>query len=294
MNAPRSNAPHLRASLALPLLVSMLLIGGCASLASSAGARLAERLSAAIMDQNDPETVRDGAPAYLLLMDGLIEDEPDSERFLRAGARLYGAYAAVFVDDPLRARRLADKSLAYVRRAMCLRHATVCDSQAGHFEAFAAALAGLDRGDVPLLYDYATVWAGWVDAHRDDWAAIAELPKVGEALERVVALDEGHERGGAHLYLGILKTLLPEAAGGRPEEGRAHFERAVELSTGRNLGVKVEFARRYARLTFDRELHDRLLSEVLAADPQAPGLTLLNTIAQRQARLLLDSAASYF
>ena len=39
--------------------------------------------------------------------------------------------------------------------------------------------------------------------------------------------------------------------------------------------VKVEFARTYARLVYDRELHDRLLEDVLAADPDVPGLTLV-------------------
>ncbi|MDH4015412.1 MAG: TRAP transporter TatT component family protein, partial [Chromatiales bacterium] len=63
---------------------------------------------------------------------------------------------------------------------------------------------------------------------------------------------------------------------------------------GRDLSVKVEFARTYARLVYDRELHDRLLGEVLAADPDVPGLTLFNVLAQRQAEILLASADDYF
>ena len=58
--------------------------------------------------------------------------------------------------------------------------------------------------------------------------------------------------------------------------------------------AKVEFARRYARLVFDRPLHDRLLNEVLQAPANVPGLTLSNTLAQRSARELLKSADSYF
>ena len=34
--------------------------------------------------------------------------------------------------------------------------------------------------------------------------------------------------------------------------------------------------------------------EVLAADPQAPGLTLSNTLARKEARELLDDADDYF
>jgi hypothetical protein len=45
---------------------------------------------------------------------------------------------------------------------------------------------------------------------------------------------------------------------------------------------------------FDQALHDRLLDEVLAADPKAPGLTLINTLAREQARQLKDSSKDYF
>ena len=54
------------------------------------------------------------------------------------------------------------------------------------------------------------------------------------------------------------------------------------------------FAEHYARLMFDRPLHDRLLNEVLEAEVQAPQLRLMNAIAKRQARQLLSSADAYF
>jgi hypothetical protein len=58
--------------------------------------------------------------------------------------------------------------------------------------------------------------------------------------------------------------------------------------------TQVLYARHYARLVFDRPLHDSLLREVMDADPQAPGLTLANTLAREQARRLLDDADDYF
>ena len=87
---------------------------------------------------------------------------------------------------------------------------------------------------------------------------------------------------------------MPPALGGRPEDGRAHFERAVEITGGRHLLVKVFFAESYARLVYDKELHDRLLRDVLAADVAAPELTLMNAIAQEQARVLLETSDDYF
>ena len=92
----------------------------------------------------------------------------------------------------------------------------------------------------------------------------------------------------------MINTLRPPALGGKPEVGRGHFEKAIALSDGRDLSAKVEFARSYARLLYDRELHDKLLNEVVSADVEAPGLTLLNILAKRNAELLLADADSYF
>ncbi len=277
-----------------PLLLSVLSMTGCASFATSATSKLADNLSNAILNQNDPETVEAGMPAYLLLVDSTIEGDPRNERALLAGSTLYGAYASAFVKDPERARRLARKARDYADRALCVRDPRLCNVMERPYDEFAAAIANLKVGDVPSLYTAGTAWAGWIQANSSDWNAIANLAKVKVMMTRVVELDETHSHGEAHLYLGVFATLLPPALGGKPEEGRAHFERAIEISAGRDLIAKVEYARRYARVVYDRPLHDRLLREVLEADAAAPGLTLSNVLAKRQARELLATADSYF
>ena len=145
-----------------------------------------------------------------------------------------------------------------------------------------------------MLYRFGTTWAAWIQANADDFAAIAELGRVKSLMARVVELDEAYDYGGAHLYLGVFETLLPPGLGGRPEIGRTHFERAIELSDGQHLLTKVMFAEQYARLVFDRELHDHLLNDVIETDPAVPGLTLMNVIARQQAADLLESADAYF
>jgi hypothetical protein len=267
---------------------------GCASMVSSATSRMAQNLSAAVLNQDDPETVRQGAPAYLLLVDSLVADDPQSSALLQGGARLYVAYATAFVTDPVRARRLTRRAVEYADRALCVDLPSACAPAARSADGFEAALAGAGAAQVPVLYTWAIAQAGWIQANSEDWNAIAALPKVEAALKRVVALDDAYERGAPHMYLGILATLRPAALGGRPEEGRRHFERAIDLSDGKNLMCQVQFARYYARLVFDRPLHDRLLKEVLAAEAVQPGLTLSNTLAKEQASKLLADANAYF
>ena len=113
-------------------------------------------------------------------------------------------------------------------------------------------------------------------------------------MKRVVELDEGYRDGTAYTYLGVLNSIIPAALGGKPEQGREDFETSIELAGGRDLMTKVLFAREYARMVFDRDLHDRLLTEVVEADPEVPGFTLTNTLAQEQARVLLDESDDYF
>jgi hypothetical protein len=279
----------------LPALLLMLLaLGGCSSLASSATNRLASNLSSAILNQDDPDTVEEGMPSYLLMIDGMIEGDPQNENLLLTGSKLYGSYASAFVKDPERARRLARKARSYADRALCAHDASLCNLLEKPFDEFTKTIEALKTGDVPMMYASGAAWAGWIQANSGDWNAIASLPKVKAMMERVVELNEAYDHGEAHLYLGVIATLLPPALGGKPEEGRVHFERAIALSAGHDLMAKVEYARRYARITYDRALHDKLLHEVLDADAAVPGLTLSNVLAKQQARDLLASADSYF
>jgi len=255
---------------------------------------MTDGLAMGIANHNDVATVRDGTPAYLLLIDGFILKDPDNQDLLLAGARLYDIYATVFVEDAERAARLAAKAHDYGRRALCQEYADVCRYDEGSYDAFSREIVKVEADDLPLLYGYATAWVGWIQANSNDFRAIAELPKVELAFEQIVTLDARYERGQAQLYLGVLRTLRPPSLGGKPEVGRAHFEQAIKYSDGRNLYVKVEYARRYARLMFDQELHDRLLNEVLTANPKENGLTLNNILAQEQAHQLLASSAAYF
>ena len=275
-------------------LVGVFLLSGCASIMGSVTGGLASNLSAAILNSDDPAMIRDGAPSYLILIDSLVAGSPDNSTLLAQSAELHSAYAGAFVEDPVRAARLNSKAKAQILRSTCLSLKNACRLESRDFDEFSAWVDAQGPSSVPALYNLGSIWAGWIQGNSSDFAAIAQLGRVKALIQRVADLDPEHANGGAFLYLGVFETLLPPAMGGRPELGRQHFERALTISNERNLIVKVMMADQYARLMFDRELHDRLLQEVLAAEVQAPGLTLTNTVAQERAQLLLDSADDYF
>ena len=263
---------------------------GCASLIGGAAA---DTLSAVILNQDDPALIESGVPAYLLAIDGLISQHPDNVALLSGGAQLFAFYGSSFV-TPERAVTLTTKARRYGDRAICLVHAPACHWADTDYTQFVAQLEAVDKKDIGPLYSYAVAWLAQLEATSEDWTAVAELPWVEAVLERALALDETYEDGQLHAYLGILNCLRPPALGGKPDVARDHFERAIELSGGRDLSIKVEYARRYARLVFDQELHDRLLTEVLDAPVDAPGKTLFNVLAKQEAETLLASSKEYF
>lgn len=255
---------------------------------------LQENLSRAMLNNPDPETVKEAMPTFLIATDALIASEPKNPEHLQKGAELYGAFAVLFIDDQERARRLVNRAQKYGEQALCYDVNFTCDLDKTDFEGFVEVLNKLGPGAVPSLYAYTVSWLSWARFHSDDWTVAANLPKYRSALKHIIALDEDYRHGSAHIYLGILESLRPPSLGGDPETARRHFERAIKMSDGRNLSAKLELARSYARLVYDRDLHDRILQEVLEAPVEAPGLTLQNVLAKRQASDLLKNADDYF
>lgn len=252
---------------------------------------LAEDLSATILNSDDPDTVRAGIPAYILMVDSFLRSDPENTSLLLAASALNGAFTAFTEGD--QQKRLARKALDYALAAACAEGG-FCSLKTDPFSTFEEHIQSIGAEDVAVFYEVGVAWTGWLQAHSDDWSAIAELDRAKLVMARVVALDETYSDGGGHLYLGGMETLLPASMGGRPEKGREHFERAIEIAGGKYLMTKVIYAEQYARLVFDKVLHDRLLQEVIAADPVAPDMTLTNVLAQQRAAALLADSDEYF
>ncbi|HTA65052.1 MAG TPA: TRAP transporter TatT component family protein, partial [Xanthomonadaceae bacterium] len=165
------------------VLITLFVLPGCASVVQKASDQFAANLGSAVLDSDDPATVRDGLPAYLLLLDSLIVGQPDDRKnvsTLLAAAKLDGAYAGNFTgDDKARAQGMSKKAFDYARRATCAKDGALCAAIDGNVEVFSAIVKS--DGNTELMYGLASAWAGYLQSHSDDWGAVADLPKV-EAL----------------------------------------------------------------------------------------------------------------
>ena len=279
---------------ALVISALALALSGCASLMSSAASGLTDSISDSVLNQDDPETAKAALPTFMVLIDGMIRDNPDDPDILISGATLYASYGAIFAGDPTRASRLTTRARNYAQTAMCEAYAPSCGWPGATYDEFVATLDGIGPKHAEYLYTYGFASLVFLRAHSDDWNSLAELPQMEALFNRYMDISGDAVNGAVYTYMGILLTLRPPALGGEPERAREYFEKAIAETGGKDLGAKVEYARGYAKLLYERELHDRLLNEVLEADPYQDGYTLSNVLAKEQAEALLAEADDYF
>lgn len=279
---------------ALLIGVAAITLSGCASLISSATSGFTDNLSASILNQDDPETARAALPTFMVTIDSLLRSNPEDPDLLASGATLYASYGAIFADDEVRASRLTSRARRYALKAMCETYAPACGWPDNNYDEFVATLDGIKPRNSEFLYTYGFASLAYLRAHSSDWNSLAELPQVEALFNHYLDISGDEVNGSVYTYMGILLTLRPPALGGEPERAREYFEKAIAITDGRDLSAKVEFARGYAKLLYERELHDRLLGEVMAADPDYDGFTLSNVLAKEQAAALLAEADDYF
>ena len=278
----------------LLLLMLVLSLSACGQLISNAKQEFAEDLSATILSFDDPETIKKGVPAYLILISCMIRGEPENADLLESGAQLYGAYASGFTDSAESRKNLARRAFDYASRAMCIRDQRFCNVKTLSYFEFEKLLASVEKSQAEHLFVFVSSWAGVIEANSSDWNAVADLPKVKSGIQRVLDIDDTVSNGNAHLYMAVMESLLPPTLGGKPALAKKHFDRAIEISQGHNLMAKVLYAEKYARMLFDRKLHDELLQQVIDADVGPQDQILVNTLARQRAAELLSSADDYF
>ncbi len=286
-------------ALAVPLFTA-----GCSmqQLATRATADLLFDGMAALNAETDLELAEASAAASLTLVEGVLRRSPDRIELRLLAAEAYVGYALAFVEQtaPQRAADLYRRGRDHARHAWRVqargdRLPEPEDTLWFDLDALEGHLAQLDARYVPVVFRTAQGWGGMVNNRRSDPELLADLPAIAALAEFVVRHDPGYGFAGAHALLGALEASTPAALGGTPDAGRAHFERALELTGERFLMHHVLYAATYAVAVQERALFDALLTTVRAADPDLlPEQRLPNAVARRRAQALAAAAGDLF
>ena len=228
-----------------------------------ATATLLEDIAKSAYKQSDTRVIREGMPAYLLLMDGMVEAWPDNARLLIAAAQGYATFASAFVEaqDIAYAKLLYARAKEYALRS--LEQIGLKNPAIQPFDDFEGSLKGFEKTDVPYMFWAAMCWGNWIRLNTGSMEAMAELPRVELLMKKVLQLDEGFHYGGPHLFMGVWYASRPKMAGGDLKAAQAHFLKAIELGQGKFLMASIYYADQYAKKTFDKELYVSILEKVL-------------------------------
>ena len=282
----------------LILIALISLLASCSTsktLTVATTASLLEDVAIASYKQSDLNLIRQGMPSYLMLIDGMVEALPDNKRLLISAAQLYAAYASAFIQDENReyAAALYARARDYGLRALVQNGFN--DPATRPFDDFDFGLSELGKQDVPYIFWAASCWGGWISLNQGSMEAMAELPRVEKMMKRVLELDEAFYYGGAHIFMGVLDASRPAVAGGDLKRARNHFLKAIELGEEKFLMANIYYANYYAKKVFDRRLFIEILQKTLEIPADVtPELTLLNTVAHKKAKEMLDRVDDYF
>lgn len=195
--------------------------------------------------------------------------------------------------DQQRAARIAayEKGSRYGERALATNpaYAHLVSSGAHGDDALVACTAD----DVPALHWYYANLARWVN-EQGIQKAMLERERILKLATRVNELDPGYFHGAGPRLLATYHAKAPGMAGGDLEQAKAEFERSIAMAPD-YFATKVLMAELYATKKRDKALFERLLSEVVNADPGVlPDVVPEQKLEQENARVLLRRAGDLF
>jgi len=257
---------------------------------------------------DDPDLVKAAVPFSLKLMEGLLAENPNHKGLLLASASGFSQFAYAFVQqdaDELedsnfaaaenlraRARRLYIRARNYGLPGLELAHPGFDKNLRADPK---AALQAAGAKDVPFLYWTAASWAASISLSKDNPDMVADLPFPEALIDRALALDESFDHGAIHSFLVTYEMSRPNASTNAEAHSRQHFERAMQLNRGLQVGPLVALAEAVSLQKQDLQEFETLLHRALALNPDMkPEFRLANLVMQRRAKWLLSRTDQLF
>ena len=245
--------------------------------------------------ETDLQLAEDSMPANLGMLNGMINLDPENAQLHTFAAQAYYGLSYGFNEDsqPERGSAFYLRGLKHGLTALELNGAK--DLKNTPIANFEEQVGKMGEDDVAAMFWTASNWGKWIDMHRDDAEAIAQLARATALMQRVIELNDTFYFGGAHIYFGVYYGSRAPILGGNFVKSRQHFDHAREITDSKLLIVDLLQAQYLARQQHDQQdFHDRLTAILNAPDDLMPELALQNQIAKRKAALLLKKENEWF
>ncbi|MCZ6484726.1 MAG: TRAP transporter TatT component family protein [Acidobacteria bacterium] len=265
---------------------------------------LAESEKSYLSDE-DPELIAAAMPFNLKIIETLLETSPEHRGLLLSATTGFTFYAYGFVEPEAqvieeqdfdgaeqirdRASRLYSRAFHYGFRGLEVEHPGFADRVRREPE---NTVAVLELEDVPLAVWSAAALGAAISVSVDNPELTADLSVVGALLHRALELEEDFQEGTIYEFL---ISYEMSRVGGSVEKAREYYRRAQELSGERKCSTWLTWAESVSILQQNRQEFENLMEKILSFDVSSyPENRLLNILAQRRARLLMQQIDDFF
>jgi predicted anti-sigma-YlaC factor YlaD len=269
----------------------------------------AEGSSDVFTGDSDPQLVGDALPFAIKMYESLLSANPEHQGLINMTGSLFVMYANAFVQGPaeqlprsmyIERQAAMERSKKLYLRGMDLLYRGMELKYPGFASAFQKGilpdiLAKMKKDDVPALYWSAAAGLSAYSLNSFDMDLGVRIPEFYSLVLRAYELDPDFNVSVLDEFFFLFYASLPEAMGGSKEKAEIHFQRAMEKTRGLSAGPYVSYAQAVSIPAQDYDKFKELLDTALSIDPdREPSIRLVNILAQRKARYLLDSAALFF
>jgi len=268
---------------------------GCTRLALRLSPSLIDNFAATAFEECDVPLARNAIPANLMLLEGLLKNDPKNPKILSSLAMGFTGYSLLFVEeeDPARASRLYERAWEYALHALGDRKLSESDKVGP--EAVEVFSRDMGQDAFEPLFWYTMAWIAWINLNLDKPIALSHLGATQRLTERLTVLNGSYMHGLPHVLLGTTLAALPPLLGGKPDQAKEHFEKALTLSQGRFFLVQYYYARYYAVRVQNRALFTHLIDEIMNGSPKGLGdVCLINAVVQQKAQELEQRVEDLF
>ncbi len=224
----------------------------------------------------------------------LLAKDPENQQLNIIASQGFGAYAMSFVEDenPARASKLYMRGVNYGIKALPKDKQFTKQTIPKELESI---LENYTKDEVPALFWTGYNWGLYTMQNLDITKNLVNLAKIEMIMKKCLELDESYYFYSVDLFYGAYYAGRPRILGGNPEKGKEFFLNNIKQNKDKILLGKLFYAQYYAKQTYNEELFDSLINEILSFDlEQCPDYRLLNAISQKKARILQNNKNEYF
>lgn len=266
----------------------LLMVTSCSTMRSVAlktAAPLFMESMSGIEAEGNWEQFKNGVPANLTLIDGLLAVRPYDENLLMAAIKGNAGYAfgvseTLYLSDKLQDESKSahkEQAIAHYTKAFeyGLRYLKQNDltfedvkkamkEKKGIPGLFDNQLAG-DQVDLEAILFSAQSLGGLVNLQRDNLQLVSLLPVVKGMFDWVCGEQPNIAHGMCDIFYGSYEAGRPAMLGGNPEKGKEIFEKLIEANP-HNWLARVAFLEYYSIPQYDEDVYNRQKKELIKAE----------------------------